>query len=155
MKLVKKKVINLLTFLKDRAALMALCMIPAFGYGYFIKHNSIIFCLLISFAGYIMIDIVATGYQKYMSDEVKDKPPDARDIVHEKDQRVTEMKITDEDVGEIDPNYFDKFIQKSKSTQQLTPMDGSLVDIGNNISTNEPDYNNDIDEIYQNLGIKL
>ena len=135
-------------------ALMALCMIPAFGWGYFIKGESILFFLVVSFAGYILIDMTIEGYHKYMVDEVKDKPPDIETTTRE-DPKATEMKITDEDVGEIDPNYFDKFVQKSKTIQQLTSTNGSLVDIGNNISSDDSNYNNDIDEIYENLGIRL
>lgn len=151
MKLVKKKILNLLIFLKDRMALMALCMIPAFGWGYFVKHNSIIFCLLISFAGYIMIDIVATGYQKYISVEVKSEskpPPKVKEIP----VKPPEMKITDDDMGEIDPDYFDKFMDRTKSLPKQT---GSvLVDIGETISS-DGDIIIDNEEIYDNLGVKF
>lgn len=151
MKLVKKKVLNLLTFLKDRISLLALCMIPAFGWGYFVKHHSVIFCLFVTFAGYIMIDIVATGYQKYMSVEVKSEskpPPKVKEIP----VKQPEMKITDDDMGEIDPNYFDKFMDRTKSLPKQT---GSvLVDIGSTISS-DGDISIDDEEIYDNLGVKF
>ena len=150
MKLVKKKVLNLLSFLKDRISILALCMIPSFGWGYFIKNYSVAFCLLISFTGYILIDIVATGYQKYMVDEVKTEtkpPPKVKEIPIQP----SEMKITDEEIGEIDPEYFDKFLDKTKSLPKST---GSVfVDIGETISS-DGDIIDD-EEIYDNLGVKF
>lgn len=151
MKLVKKKVLNLLSFLKDRIGLLSLCIIVSFGWGYFVKDNTILFCLAVAFGGYILIDTIATGYNKYMVDTTKNAnnkpPPKVKEIPIEK----SVMKITDDDIGEIDPNYFDKFIDQSK---KLPNQNGSkLVDIGNTIYTENGDI--DDEEIYDNLGVKF
>lgn len=119
----KKKIKELFSFISAKIGLLSMALLVSIIWGYIVRGDSLTLCLSIGFGGFILIDLAANSYQKFAEDQQpKPKKEKSEETI---DMKATPFVVTDEDLGESDPNYEELFL-KNASTQNNSNVAGSF-----------------------------
>lgn len=121
----KKKIKELFSFISAKIGLLSMTLLVSIIWGYIVRGDSLTLCLSIGFGGFILIDLAANSYQKFAEDQ-QPKPKKEKEQSEETiDMKATPFVVTDEDLGESDPNYEELFLKNVK-TQNNSNVVGSF-----------------------------